>query len=142
MKKKVVLVGALVVLLVGGGVGGYLLLGAGNKAKAEAATKGKEKPTIGFKVGELTTNLADTASRRYIQVDVELHVSGEEDKKALEERTTQLRDLLLAILRSKTVADVSGDQGMQSLGSEMLRRINATGGPKVEGVYFGKFMID
>ncbi len=141
MKKASLIVLVLVLALGAGAAGGYFFMKGRGAAEAKPAReKGKEGPGAGFKVGELTTNLA--GGNRYIQVEVEIRVKDEKAAKAMEHRSALVRDTMLAVLRSKTFQDVDGREGMERLRQELRARLNeALGEPQAEGVYFSKFIV-
>lgn len=72
----------------------------------------------------ITTNLADIGSRRYIQLKFKIEVQDQKAAKELTDKETQLRAEVLALLAGKTVADVSGEQGLVNLQNDILDRIN------------------
>lgn len=128
------------VLLIGGGVAGYLFVSGRGAEKAAAATK--EEPGVSIKVGEMTTNLADSGSRRFIQVDVELRVKDEKMAKTVEEEMAAVKDAILQVLRATVYDDATGAGGMDRLRKEIRTRVNAAlGHAEVKDIYFGKFIV-
>lgn len=136
-KRLLLIIGA--VLLLGGGAAGYLFLGGRGGDKAAA---GREAPGAAVRVGEMTTNLADAGSRRFIQVDVELRVKDGKAAKAVEERMAVVKDAVLQVLRGTAYEDAAGAGGMDRLRGEIRARVNAAlGEDLVKDVYFGKFIV-
>ncbi|MGE5559979.1 MAG: flagellar basal body-associated protein FliL [Chloroflexota bacterium] len=106
----------------------YLVANRIAAAKEKAAggdpTKGDPKNTVLAGEWSITTNLADIGSHRYIQLKFRIEVPDEKAAKELTEKETQLRADILALLAGKTVADVSGEQGLLELQGDILERIN------------------
>ncbi|MHB8926043.1 MAG: flagellar basal body-associated FliL family protein [Bacillota bacterium] len=126
----------IVVVVTAAVVGGALFMVLGRK--------GGEKPVKGetYRVGEFITNLADPGGKKFIKVLVEVEVSGTKPVGELQKKTGAVRDTVLAVLRSRTMADVEGPDGMAALGDELGKAIGGlltTG--KVLKVNFLDFMI-
>jgi len=83
------------------------------------------QPTFQVELGEFTTNLADLDGRRFIKVKIEAEVSGSGVIQELREKSSLIRDQILGILRSKTYAEVNGEEGMRELGEEIVTRLNS-----------------
>lgn len=141
MKKALLIALVLVLALGAGAAGGYFFMKGRGAAEAKAPVeKAKKGQGAGFKVGELTTNLA--GGGRYIQVEVEVRVKDEKAAKEMEHHSALVRDTMLAVLRSKTIRDVDGREGMERLRQELQARLNeALEEPLAEGVYFSKFIV-
>lgn len=80
---------------------------------------------VPYDAGEFTTNLADPSGRRLIRIKVEVGLSDEKARAELERRKGAMRDAVLGVLRSKTVADISQDKDMQQLRGELQKKIQA-----------------
>jgi len=93
-------------------------------------------------VKDVITNPAETAGTRFLNVTVGLEVR---DKKALNElkrRGPQVRDILIDILSSRTIAQLSGTDNRRSLREEILARMNGIlGGERLVNVYFVDFVL-
>lgn len=95
-----------------------------------------------YEAGEIITNLADEGNRRYIKVVLRFDLADEKTQKEMEKRAYQVRHEIIAVLRSKTLAEVSGKEGMESLGRDILAAVNGLlGTDKVVNVYFSEFII-
>jgi len=71
-------------------------------------------------------------------------IQGAEKKtvKILEERTPQIRDLIIQILRGKTDQDVEGPEGQEKLKNDIKNQINKIiGERKIVNVYFEEFIV-
>lgn len=129
---------AILLAALAGGVA-YLVVSrtAAAKDKAAAGGKGDAQPNNTVLTAEwsITTNLADIGSRRYIQLKFKIEVPDQKAAKELTDKETQLRAEVLALLAGKTVADVSGEQGLLNLQNDILERINRSLTNKALKVY-------
>lgn len=141
MKGKTLIIVIGVAILLGGGVGGYLFFTGRGEEKPAAAPE-KEEAGVAVKLEEMTTNLADTGGRRFIQVEVEVRIKDEKAAKAVEEELAVVKDAILQVLRSTAYDDAAGAGGMDRLRKEIRERVNAAlGHDQVTDVYFGKFIV-
>lgn len=140
--KKIVVIGAAVIILAGGGAGGYFFLNRGGDEAPREVT-----PPAELHVGELTTNLADASGRRLIQVEVGLVISdpapsGKKGHGDGQEGLTEIKDAIIGVLRSKTLANVSGAEGMKHLKEDIKNRVNeVVEDGEVVDVLFSKYLV-
>ena len=90
----------------------------------------------------IVVNLAETNGQRYLKVNVQLEMNEEILAEELTARVPQLLDLVITILSSKTIEDVSTTVGRNRLKREVIDRINAelvTG--KIINIFFTEFVI-
>ena len=162
--KKLILIGAIVVLVLGAG-GGYILLSKPKPPAVEsvnAEESGQKKDTEKkveksseegedqaskegaenlFPLDPFIVNLQEDAGVRYLKVAISLEIDGiaEEDIKS---KKAQIRDSLIILLSSKHYSEVGSVQGKYELRDEIASRVSqilAKG--KVKGVYFTEFVI-
>jgi len=112
---------------------------------AWAVLGGAEDPaagTVPYRAGEFLTNLADNGGRRFIRVVVEFSVDDRLVTRELDQKSAAVADGILAVLRSKTLAEVEGAAGMEALARDIAARVNGllkTG--RVTRVFFVEFII-
>jgi flagellar protein FliL len=90
----------------------------------------------------IIVNLAETNGQRYLKVNLQLEMSEAKLEEELTARRAQLMDLIIAILSSKTIDEVSSTIGRNRLKREMIDKLNAelvTG--KIINIYFTEFVI-
>jgi flagellar FliL protein len=123
------------VVLLAAGAGGYLYVSG---RRPEPPPSG---PVL-VKMGEFVTNLAGPDSRRYIKIEIDMEAGSEQIAREISSKTSHIRDQVLSILRSKTVADLAGPEGMRHLAGDIVmgaNRVLTHGG--ITAVYFVEFAI-
>jgi flagellar FliL protein len=157
-KSKLVLALVGVVALGGLGGGAFVMFGKGGAeaAKHEAADKGHKDDTHGkdgkggmpdtedaiVALDTFVVNLADENAQRYLKVTMKVEFFGPEPPPRFAARQAQIRDLLLSLLGSKTVADVRTIEGKQQLRDEVTARISRViEEDVVKAVYFAEFIV-
>lgn len=127
LKLLIVAVAFVIIATVGSAFITYLIF-RGNSAQPaqgqEAASAPKELgPT--FDLGEFTLNLLSSPNqRRYIRMQIVLEAGNKKVITELEQRTPQIRDAIISIVRSRTAEDLSTQAGMESLRLDILRAMN------------------
>ena len=132
-KKKPILLIAIVavVLLLGGGGAAFFLLG-GKKDKgedhAEEAAEEHAKPPVYVTLDPFTVNLTSEGSERFLQIGIDLKVSGPEIVEKVKLHLPEIKNGVLLLLTSKRVEDLSGIEGKNTLREEIRDIVNkATG---------------
>ncbi len=156
-KSKLVLALVGVVALGGLGGGAFVMLGksGAEAAKHEADDKGHKDDTHGKEgrggapesedaivaLDTFVVNLADENAQRYLKVTMKVEFFGSEPPR-FAARQAQIRDLLLSLVGSKTVADVRTIEGKQQLRDEVMARISRViEEDVVKAVYFAEFIV-
>lgn len=115
-------------------------------AKAEQAAKRAEAKAAQFgpthEIGNFTVNLADPGERLFIKAGVSVELSNAEAGAELTSRDPQVKDIVISVLSSRTMADVSSYEGKEAVKKDILGRINRllTKG-KVRSVFFTEFVF-
>ncbi len=144
----IIIIAAVAVLVIGGGVAAWLLLSKpqaeeGEHAEEEAHAD-EEHPPIYEKLETFTVNLADQES--FLQTDVQLMLEDPAIQEKIKTRLPEVRDALIRLLSSKTAEELSQQEGKDKLAEEIKDQINEllelkkkeTG---VKKVLFGAFII-
>lgn len=131
---KKFLIAGLVLACLGGGFVAYRYMSPGARAEPP-----KKKMVV--RAGEFVTNLAGDG-KRFIKIQIDVETESEEAGKELMAKSSQMRDQVLLVLRSKTAGDLSGPDGMKRLGQDILDKANQilTQG-KALAIYFTDFAI-
>ena len=119
--------------------------------KAEPPAKeehGKEEGEHGagnsqfYTVENIVVNPAGTSGTRFLSCSVSFALSSQEDKKVYEGFDVQIRDLLITILSSKTVDELSEVSSRNQMRRQMLAVINKLTEPtKAQAVYLTDFVL-
>jgi len=98
-------------------------------------------PPVLMDMDNITVNLADTETSRFLRAKIKLAVRNEEAKAKIEANQAKINDLVITLLSSKKFADIRTPQGKYALKEEMVYRINrAVGGKPVKNLYFTDFV--
>ncbi|MBI5308518.1 MAG: flagellar basal body-associated FliL family protein [Planctomycetes bacterium] len=104
--------------------------------------KAEEVPLI-IPVDTIVVNLSGSNARRYLKAKVNLEAKDAETKKKIETKTIPIKDRLISILSSKTLEDIDGLEGQESLRVEIKNNIDSI--LKIENgvlqVYFSEFVV-
>jgi flagellar FliL protein len=140
-KSRLLLVIAILVFLAGAGALVWFLVLAPGQTEATPAPPQAQngKP---FDAGSYLTNLADEGGRRILRAAVELSVTDNKTLQELKERQTEIRNEILALLRSKRLSELEGEAGMSTVAGELVDRVNRLlGRHAVLRAYFTDFII-
>ncbi len=149
---KLILIIVAVLLVVGGGIFGWVQFKNGDKKGqnvkgGRTTARGQQKGATSafgniFPLENFVVNLNDPGGKRYLKTKIELEFFQEGFEEELNVRLPQLRDVVLLILSSKTLGDIQGIDGKIALRNELIVRINQilkVG--KVRNLYFTEFVI-
>lgn len=143
-RKRLILVALAVLVLLGGGTGGYFMLGGPKHGEAHAAAEAK-KPISFVDVSEMIVNLASEPGQdrqRFLKLRVALEVK---DPKAVEEVQPLLPrvvDIFQVFVRELRASDLEGSGGVFRLREELLRRVNVAVAPtRVDAVLFKEVVV-
>lgn len=134
----IVALALVIVASVGSAFTAYLMLSrnspSANADKANAASRGIG-PT--YEVGEFTVNLAGTNSIRFIRTGIVLELHKDGDVREAERREPQIRDRIITVLRTCTLADLSAPEGLGQLKAKLIAAINDLfGTEKISDIFF------
>ncbi|HHV77141.1 MAG TPA: flagellar basal body-associated FliL family protein [Syntrophothermus lipocalidus] len=107
----------------------------------EEEKKSSSGEVVLVEAGEFTTNIYDINGTRYLKAEVYLQVPDKKVEKELETVMPVVKDEILSILSSQTVADLDV-RNRDNLRKTIKERLNRKlGGEKVTGVYFTSFIV-
>lgn len=131
--------------------GGADKAGAVNSGSQSAgAEKGKETPSTSGNKGvprpvplpELTVNLADPSGTRYLKIGMEVELTSPEVAQELQSQNARVRDAIILLLSSKTVAQLATPEGKVLLKNEVAARLNQIlGAPRIVRIFFTNFVF-
>ena len=104
----------------------------------------KEEPFATFELGEFKNNTADTDDQHFVRISIT--AAFEEKNKPLAEelvaRKSQIVDLILTILSSKTKAEMDEGNEKEQIKDEILKKINEVmKNGEIRALYFSEFVI-
>lgn len=150
----VLIIIAVVLVLVLAIVGVVVVMLAGGDDSQQSVgnqTNAKEKPMklmqsmeVGpmFPLDNFTVNLLSDSGRRYLKVQMNLELDGEELASELESKTAVVRDVVIRLLSSKTLEEISTAKGKDKLKEQIVNQLNlrlADG--NIRNVYFTEFVV-
>ena len=149
----IIIVVLLLLLLIIGGVVAYFLLSNNDTPPADQNATTKEAPkkvqhTDALNIGPIypldpfTVNLKSSGATRYLKCTINLEMDSPNTQPELDKLKPAIRDLIIRILSSKTVPEISTSKGKEKLKEEIAKQINAilsTG--EIRHVYFTAFVI-
>jgi flagellar FliL protein len=139
--KKMIILGAGVVVLAGAGFGGYKLM-SGPKEVHEAAPV--VKPAVFVDLPEVLVNLSNTGTDRtqYLKVKVVLELPDQLLMAQIQPVMPRVLDTFQTYLRELRPSDLDGSSGLYRLKEELTRRVNAAIAPnKVSAVLFKEIVV-
>ena len=163
-KKLFIIIGAVVGLLVLGGVGMMFMGGAKEEAAEEEMAEDAEKHYQVLELDTMIVNLSESSS--FLKVKLSLEYDPAVIERAMNkahggggsggeggagaappiftERGPMLRDAIIRILSSKTSAEVLSPSGKEAMKEELLRGINEALGFEedlIVNLYFDEFLV-
>ena len=141
-KLKLIIAAVGFFVIIGGGVGAWMLMSKGNgdDKHAEAAAK----PPSYVEVPEIMVNLVSAPGERvqYLKVKVVLEVKEERQIEAIKPSMPRVSDIFQTYMRELRAGDLNGSAGLFRLKEELTRRVNVAVAPQqVSAVLFKEIMI-
>ena len=131
---KVLIVAAALVIFatVGSAFATYLIFAGGNGVGfgsngTDVSVSGdNQREMMGptFSAGDFTVNLTSNGPTRFIRTGIVMEVSERNTIGELEERRAQVRDRVIAILRSRSTSDLNQTNGLESLRNSIMESVN------------------
>ncbi|MBN2896925.1 MAG: flagellar basal body-associated protein FliL [Campylobacterales bacterium] len=155
----IILVGAVVAILM---MGGEDESASAPKApqqqerSAEAAPTAERLPSEGstrrnvtlseigpmFPLDTFTVNLLSESGRRYLKVQMNLELSGEELGVELDTKKAVIRDIIIRLLSSKALEEISTSKGKEKLKDQIVTELNMRlKDGSVNNVFFTEFVV-
>ncbi|NPA55018.1 MAG: flagellar basal body-associated protein FliL [Epsilonproteobacteria bacterium] len=151
----IIIVVLLLFLLIIGGVVTYFLLSGGENPEDKPDQPKQEEKKVEQKVQKdaaeigpiypldpFVVNLKSSGATRYLKCTINLEIDSPDTQPELDKMKPLMRDIIIRILSSKTVAEISTAKGKEKLKAEIKKNLNAklaTG--EIRNVYFTAFVI-
>lgn len=163
----IIIIAVLFLIIIIGGIIAVMMSGGHEEDGASATHKeapahGDEKPAeseshapegggeggsltevgIMFPLDLFTVNLLSESGRRYLKVEMNLELEGEELALELESKKPVLRDIIIRILSSKSLEEISTAKGKETLKEQIVTELNTRiKDGKIKNVYFVDFVV-
>ena len=147
-KKKLIIIGAVtLVLLIGIGIGAFLYLGGDKETKspeqeqAEMENKGKAVGPM-VNIDPFIVNILDQEENRYLKAAITIEVDNDLAAMEITERMPQIKDAILLLMGNKSFSELNDLQGKLQLRAELINRVNGIlVKGKVKRVFFTDFVV-
>ena len=143
MDVKIILMG-LVIFLVAMGASYFLMRSLITplmpKAETTSTKQSLEAATL-ITVPEFTTNISDAAGNRYLKVEVSVELGDKKNSESAKTYMPIIRDSILTILSSKTVADLdvrNRDNIKKEIQTDLNKKL---GKDYIKSIYFTNFIM-
>jgi len=158
----IIIAGFLVVLLVIGGILAFILSGGDEEQQQQGSSvqnesnsnnqdgqstktyRRKSSLTVGpmMEMDTFIVNLLSENGRRYLKVKVNLELEDEELQEEIGTKIPVLRDVIIRIASSKTLAEISTEKGKEKFKDQIVSEININlKDGKINNVFFTDFVI-
>lgn len=115
-----------------------------SSAKSKGLPTGVTFDKIGimFPLDAFTVNLLSESGRRYLKVEMNLELDGEELGVELDQKKAVIRDIIIRILSSKSLEEISTMKGKDKLKEQIVDQLNARlVDGHINNAYFTDFVI-
>ncbi len=156
----IIIIGVLVLILIIGAVVAFLMMGneepaatngAPTQQEASASTPDEDAEPSDSSLTEVglmypldgfTVNLLSESGKRYLKVEMNLELEGEELSPELDTKKPVFRDVIIRILSSKSLEEISTIKGKEKLKEQIVSDLNTRlKDGKVKNVYFTDFVV-
>lgn len=139
-----IIVGVVVAMLAGGDDEQSQSQGSQSPSAREKPAKLMDAMEVGpmFPLDTFTVNLLSDNGRRYLKVQMNLELDGEELAAELESKTAVVRDVVIRLLSSKTLEEISTAKGKDKLKEQVVNQLNLRlRDGNIRNVYFTEFVV-
>lgn len=144
-----VIIGIVVMMMMGGDEQQTTEQATANAPKegAEAKAKSKTKSnlmTLGplFPLDQVIVNLLSQSGRRYLKVSISFEMSNPKMQPELDSKKAVIRDIVISILSSKTLEEISTSKGKEKLKDEIMVKVNEIiVDGEIKNIFFTDFVI-
>ena len=142
-RRKLIVLGAGVVLLLGIAAGLYFTGFAGRFLGHSQVAEAPPKPAVFLDLPDLLVNLSGTGRKtNFLKLSVSLELEKKEDIPLVNAVMPRIIDAFQVYLRELRLEDLRGSGGIYRLREELLRRVNAAAAPaKITDVLFKEMLV-
>ena len=114
----------------------------GHSGSKEKKGEGKEGESLVYKVENIVVNPAGTGGSRFLSVSFGIDLKTKELLGEVESHAVQVRDALITVLSSKTVADLTDPKQKELMRLQIRKRLEQLlGSTDIAGVYYTDFVL-
>ncbi len=138
----IVAIALVIIATVGTGFTVYLMISGSQLPFAtDSLGDSQKKPPIRptYDIGEFTVNLAGSSSLRFIRTGIVLELDDKSAETEISRRQPQIRDRIISVLRTCTLADLNAENGLETLRTKIMASINEL---LINGTVTNVFFID
>ncbi|MEQ9520096.1 MAG: flagellar basal body-associated FliL family protein [Parvibaculum sp.] len=130
-------------VLIGGGVGAFLMLSGGDEDEMAEAHAAPKNPPVFFDMPEFLVNIStESGPARYLKMRVAIEVENAEVLASVEAMMPRVVDGFQVYLRELRPEDLDGSAAIVRMKEELLRRLNLTVEPQViDDVLFKEVVV-
>ena len=122
------------------------------KAEADDSPKGSDeakpdakkdaKPTFSYQFDDIVVNLSGAMGTRYLKTSFAIFSSNQNLQKIITDNKSQLLDVALNVLSSKSMADLEAPGSKNLVRNDLIANFNqALSSDVVEQIYFSEFVV-
>jgi len=156
----IIIIVVLILLIVVGGVVALLMMGGDDNSNQmqQQNQQQMQQPQDGnypqqnmgmsteigvmFPLDTFTVNLLSESGRRYLKVEMNLEINGEELAAELDAKSPVVRDVVIRLLSSKSLEEISTAKGKDKLKSQIVDQLNMRlRDGRVKNIYFTEFVV-
>lgn len=156
----IIIIVVLILIIIIGAVVAILMMGGDDEAQMQQQApmaqerQMQQRPQSGsmssnlaeigpmFPLDTFTVNLLSESGRRYLKVEMNLELSGEELGIELDSKTAVIRDIVIRLLSSKSLEEISTAKGKEKLKEQIVDQLNMRlRDGRVNNVYFTEFVV-
>ncbi len=142
-RKRLVIIAAAALLLIGAGIASYFLFFSAPKDPAADSHLAEVPESFIFNLPTMMVNLnSDGEGEQFMKLTVALEVANEEMMLEIQPRMAKVIDAFQVYLRELRRSDLEGSAGIYRLKEELRRRVNVAIFPaQVESILFKEILV-
>ena len=110
--------------------------------EAKPDAKKDAKPTFSYQFDDVVVNLSGAMGTRYLKTSFAILSSNQDLQKIVTENKSQLLDVALNVLSSKSMADLEAPGSKNLVRNDLITNFNqALSSDVVEQIYFSEFVV-
>lgn len=101
-----------------------------------------EVPGPMLKLENFIIQIKTSEAERYVRMAFDLELKGEPDRELVTQRTSQIRDAVIAYFSDRTLEELRGSDGMLVVKQNLLKKVDElVPGQRVKAIYITDFIV-